>query len=209
MKRLGLQPARLLAYALVAVTAFGGGASAACAQATQETVVKLDPAKTKVQFTLGATAHTVHGTFKLKGGQIRFDPATGKAAGDIAVDARSGDTDSSGRDKKMRDEVLLSEKYGDIVFVPNRVQGAISPQGSSQVQVTGKMRLLGQEHDMTLAFTVHSSAGNLIEISTRFTVPYVEWGLKNPSSFLLRVEKSVDVEVYATGEMISPASAQH
>lgn len=190
--------------------AFGAAFFAAVNSASaQETIVKLDPAKTKVQFTLGATAHTVHGTFKLKGGQIRFDPATGKAAGDISVDARSGDTDSSGRDKKMRDEVLLSEKYGDIVFVPNRVQGTISPQGSSQVQVTGKMRLQGQEHDMTLAFTVQPSAGNLIEVSTRFTVPYVEWGLKDPGNFLLRVDKSVDVEVHATGEMISPAPAQH
>jgi len=61
----------------------------------QEAVVTLDPAATKIDFTLGATLHTVHGTFKLKSGEIRFDPATGKASGAVIVDATSGYTDNS------------------------------------------------------------------------------------------------------------------
>lgn len=185
--------------------AFAGLAGAAFAQ---ETVVNLDPAKTKVEFTLGATAHTVHGTFKLKSGQIRFDAATGKAGGEIVVDARSGDTDNGGRDKKMHGEVLESEKYGEIVFLPSRVQGVIALQGTSQAQVTGTMRLLGRDHQTTLAFTVQASTGNQLDVSTHFSVPYVQWGLKNPSNFLLHVDKSVDVEVHATGEVHSPSSGR-
>jgi polyisoprenoid-binding protein YceI len=182
---------------------------AASAARAQETLVRLDPAKTRVQFTLGATAHTVHGTFKLKTGQIRFDPATGNAAGEIVVDARSGDTENPRRDRKMHQEVLLSEKYGEIVFAPSHVQGAIATQSVSQVQVTGTMRLLGRDHEITLTFAVQPSTGNLFELNTRFSIPYLEWGLKNPSNFLLRVDKSVEVEVHATVEIIPAASSAH
>ena len=58
--------------------------------AAQEMVLDLDPAKSQVNFTLPDVVHTVHGTFKLKGGAISFDPATGKATGEVIVDVTSG-----------------------------------------------------------------------------------------------------------------------
>ena len=51
----------------------------ACAAALgQEVVLNPDPTHTTVRFTLPATLHTVHGSFKLAHGAVRFDPATGK-----------------------------------------------------------------------------------------------------------------------------------
>src|SRR5215472_5806298 len=61
--------------------------------------LKLDPAQTRVSITLDATLHTVHGIFKLKAGELDFDPKSGKARGSIVVDATSGNTDNSSRDK--------------------------------------------------------------------------------------------------------------
>lgn len=174
----------------------------------QETVVNLDPARTKITFTLGATMHTVEGTFKLKTAQIRFDPANGKASGTIVVDAMSGDSDNKGRDKKMHAAILESDKYREIVFTPNHVQGALAPEGNSQMQVAGVFRLHGQDHDMTLTMNVHISAGNELQATAHFSVPYSQWGLKNPSTWLLHVNDSVDVNVHATGQL-STESAQH
>lgn len=191
----------------LAVVAFTSAFVLAPAVGAQETVVNLDPARTKVEFTLGATAHTVHGEFKLRSGQIRFDKTTGKASGSIAVDATTGDSGSNGRDKKMHREVLESEKYPEIVFAPEQVQGAISPHGSSQVQVSGTLRLHGQDHPMTLSFSVQSDSGNQLQASTHFEVPYEKWGLRNPSSFFLRVNDSVDIDIHAVGEL-SPGAAR-
>jgi polyisoprenoid-binding protein YceI len=70
--------------------------------------VNLDPAQMKIDFTLGDALHTVRGAYKLKRGQIRFDPITGKANGAVIVDATSGESGNKSRDKKMHKEDLES-----------------------------------------------------------------------------------------------------
>src|SRR5580700_7171236 len=101
----------------------------------QESVFILDPSKSTVEFTLGASLHTVHGAFKLKNGNIHFDSAKGTASGAIVVDALSGESGNEGRDKKMHQEILETPKFSEIVFAPSRIQGTIAPQGTSQVAV--------------------------------------------------------------------------
>jgi polyisoprenoid-binding protein YceI len=169
----------------------------------QESVVTLDPAQTTIEFTLGASLHTVHGTFKLRSGSIRFDPASGKASGAVVVAATSGDSGSDGRDKKMHEEVLESQKFNEIIFTPSEVHGSIASQGTSQVSVVGVMRLRGQDHPLTLNFSVQPGASCRIQATTKFSVPYVKWGLKNPSTFLLKVNDAVDIDINATGQLTS------
>src|ERR1700704_5708041 len=101
----------------------------------QEVAAQLDPAQTKIEFKLGSTLHTVEGTFKLKSGAIRFDPATGKMSGSIVVDATSGESGNGGRDRKMHREILESGKYPEIIFTPNEVKGTFDPKGPSRVEV--------------------------------------------------------------------------
>jgi len=45
-----------------------------------EIVLTLDPAQSKVHWTVDSTLHTVHGTFALKSGTMHFDPETGKSS---------------------------------------------------------------------------------------------------------------------------------
>jgi hypothetical protein len=53
---------------------------------------------------------------------------------------------------------------------------------------------------MTLKTTVHV-AGDLITATTHFAVPYVEWGMKNPSTLFLRVGDKVDIDLQAAGRI--------
>ncbi|MGA8144523.1 MAG: YceI family protein [Candidatus Acidiferrales bacterium] len=167
----------------------------------RESVFTLNPAQTSVEFTLGASFHTVHGTFKLKSGVIHFDTASGKASGAIVVDAVSGESGNDGRDKKMHQEILESPKFMEIVFVPTRIVGTIAPQGTSQVAVSGLLKLHGQDHEMSLNFAVLPGALGPTQATTRFSVPYVKWGLKNPSTFILRVSDTVDIDIRASGRL--------
>jgi polyisoprenoid-binding protein YceI len=181
----------------------------ACAHATraQAYVVNLDPAQTKVEFTLDTTLHTVHGTFQLKSGQIHFDVATSKASGTIVVDARSADTDNKSRDKKMHQEILESPKYAEIVFTPAQVRGSFDPQKASQVDVSGVMRIHGQDHDLTMTLAVQPGAGSRLQCDTQFTIPYVKWGMKDASTFLLHANDTVELEIHATGQIAADQPA--
>jgi polyisoprenoid-binding protein YceI len=166
-----------------------------------------DPAQSNVVFTLGDVLHTVHGTFKLKSGALTFDDQTGVAGGELVVDATSGDSGSTARDNKMKKEILETQKYPEIVFTPKQVKGAVAEDGKSQVELEGIMMLHGQPHPMTLAVPVDIN-GDTASADVRFTVPYVQWGLKNPSTFILRVSDKVDIVVHATGHISTNSASR-
>jgi polyisoprenoid-binding protein YceI len=157
------------------------------------------PAKTSVDFTLGDVLHTVHGSFNLNHGTVHFDPATNKISGEILVDAASGHSGSDGRDKKMLSEVLESARYPDIAFRPDRVEGRVATMGASVVQVHGMFAIHGAEHDITVPIRVEMGSG-WWTATLDFAVPYIKWGMRNPSTFLLRVDQSVEIKIQASGE---------
>jgi polyisoprenoid-binding protein YceI len=176
----------------------------ALAQAQQKTFT-LDPAQTKVNFTVDATLHTVHGDFRLKRGSIRFDSANGQAGGELVVDATSGESGNDGRDKKMHKEILESPKYSDIVFTPQHIRGTVAVEGKSQVEVEGVLTMHGKSLPVTLPLQVQLQGGAGTGEGS-FTVKYREWGLKNPSTFILRVSDKVEIHVHAVGRMAAAAS---
>ena len=107
----------------------------------QETVLQLDPAQTHIQFTLSDVLHTVHGSFRLKRGSIHYDFASGNASGEIVIDAQSADSGSGARDKRMHKNVLESEKFPEIAFLPDHVEGSLA-----KAKVHGTFRIHGQDH---------------------------------------------------------------
>jgi|SRR5581483_6119074 len=176
----------------------------AAASAEPRTFVA-DPAQSKVDFTLGDVLHTVHGRFTLKSGSMQFDDATGAASGELIVDATSGDSGSKARDNKMKKEILETQKFPEIIFTPQHVKGTVAAAGNSQVELDGVMMLHGKPHPMSLTVPVDISDGKA-SADVHFVVPYVDWGLKNPSTFILRVSTTVDIVVHAVGR-ISTTSA--
>jgi polyisoprenoid-binding protein YceI len=171
----------------------------------QESIVQLDPAQTKIEFSLEGNFHTVHGKFALKSSTIRFDSSTGKISGSIIVDATSGESGNNGRDKKMHREILESAKFPEIVFTPGQITGTVAAEGASKVEIAGQFHLHGQGHEVILPIDLKADGHNL-QLATHIDIPYVQWGLKNPSNFLLRVSDKVAIDIQATGHLQSGAS---
>jgi len=160
--------------------------------------VTLDPAQTEIRWKLGGL-HTTQGTFKLKSGELVFSPATGVAEGEILVDATTGESGNAARDKRMQDEVLESNRYPAIFFHPTGIKGSFKPGDSTQeLSGEGTFNIHGADHPMELPLKVQPETG-AVTVTTHFTVPYVEWGMKNPSRFFLRVSKQVEIDVTAKG----------
>lgn len=163
----------------------------------------LDPAQCKVHWALPGSLHTVHGTFTLTRGALNFDRASGKAGGEIVVNARSGQSGNDSRDTRMHQEILETVKYPEIVFHPALIEGKASESGSSDVQVRGTLSVHGGDHEITAL--VHAElSGETWKGTAKFDVPYVEWGIKNPSNFLLKASKVVSIEVEMAG-LVQPA----
>jgi len=170
-----------------------------------EIVLGIDPAQSNVHWTLGSTVHTVHGSFAFKKGTLRLDTSTGKARGEIIVDATSGNSGNDSRDKKMHKEVLESARYAEVIFRPDRVEGKITPQGTFAVQVHGLFVLHGSEHELTVPVQAEF-AGDHWTGRAKFNVPFIDWGLKNPGNFLLKVNHAVEIELELKGSLENPAA---
>jgi len=166
-------------------------------------VLELDPAQTHIAFTLAEVLRPVHGTFKLKSGTIRFDPATGDASGLVVVDLTSGESGNNSRDRKMHKEVLESQKYPEATFTPVRVGGRLEAQGESPLQLSGIFKLHGKEHELMLATTVLRD-GDRLTATTHLLIPYADWGLKNPSTLFVHVDNQVEIDVKAVGRLTLP-----
>src|SRR5580700_744383 len=173
----------------------------------QEMTLELAPANTKVEFTLSDVLHTVHGTFALKSGLIHFNFSSGSASGLIVVDVKSGQSGNSSRDRKMHEDILQSEQYPDATFTPTKMSGLFSLQGSSEIQVDGVFRIHGSDHPITLLIPLQIS-GSSANFKTQLVIPYVQWGMKNPSTFILRVSDKINLDIAASGHLVQdPQSA--
>jgi polyisoprenoid-binding protein YceI len=166
----------------------------------QAATIELDRSKTKITFILADVLHTVRGTFQLKQGRIEFDPAAKTISGQVIVDAASGNSGSGARDKRMNKNVLESQRYPEIRFTPARITGGISLTNSSPVIVTGAFEIHGEPHQVAIPMNVRID-GETVTARAEFVVPYVAWGMKDPSTFVLRVDKKVTVDVVAIGRI--------
>ena len=161
-------------------------------------VLHLDAGACQIGFTLDATLHKVEGLFKLQGGTITFDPATGEASGRVVITAASGETHNDKRDRKMHEKVLESSLFPEIVFVPERIEGTYLPAGDSEVRIRGAMEIHGARHEVVIAARIHQENGRLSG-TAGLTIPYVAWGMEDPSVFMFRVAKEVLVSLDLAG----------
>jgi polyisoprenoid-binding protein YceI len=183
-------------FGLLTVAAFARYAT------PQQLTVEFDPQQTNIEWTLGDVLHTVHGTFQMKQGRVTFDPGTQAVSGDIVIDMSSGASGSGARDRRMKKDVLETQRYPEARFVPTKIDGAIALKGPSTARVTGTLEIHGSKHEVTIPMRVDIS-GTEVKANGSFVIPYVAWGMKNPSTFILRVDQTVKVEVHAVGHLVA------
>ena len=171
----------------------------------QSRTFTVDPAHSSVAFTLSDVLHTVHGSFAVQTGEIGFDSSSGSMSGKIVVSAASGDSSSKSRDQRMTKDELEAKLFPSITFSPARFYGTVPASGFATVEVEGIFTLLGKEHLIRLPMKLDMRETTCTATGS-FSVPYVQWGLKDPSTFVLRVGKEVQVDLRLNGRIHSQSS---
>jgi len=160
-------------------------------------VLKFEPNTTEIDYSLNGWPHHTQGSFKLRRGVIYIDPTNGRIDGEIIVDAASGNSNESARDARMRSSILETSRFPDIIFRPMTADGSAKLAGDFKADVSGIMLLHGRSHMMSVVALIGRD-GDLVHIESEFEIPFVAWGLEDPSILMLRVDKEVHIKVIAT-----------
>ena len=183
---------------IATITGFAIVLSLGVAASAQQQTFTVNPGASNIGFALAGTGHEVHGIFHVTSGTIQFDHNAPKMSGTVLVSASSGNSGDKSRDKNMNQKVLQSDRFADITFQPQSYTGSLAPTGDSTIQVSGMFTLHGTPHEITVPMQIHIDGQNLTARGS-FIVPYVKWGLKDPSVFVLRVAKEVHIDLNLAG----------
>jgi hypothetical protein len=166
----------------------------------QHQTFAVNPDSSEVKMTLKTTHELVNGTFHIQSVSIEFNRSNPKMSGSVVVLAGSGKTGNDSRDKKMNKDILEVEQHATVSFEPKLYSGAIAPSWDSTIQVTGVFILPGTPHEITVPMLVHLDGANATA-KTHFVVPYVQWGLKNPSFLIWKADNDVAIDLFLTGRL--------
>ena len=166
----------------------------------QHQTFAVNPDASEIKMTLNTTHEVVNGTFYIQSGSIEFDRSNPKMSGTVVVLAGSGKTGNDSRDKKMNKDILKVDQYTTISFAPKSYTGTIAPRGDSTIQVSGVFTLLGNPHNLTIPMQIHMD-GSKATTRAQFVVPYVQWGLKNPSFMFWKAENEVAIDLNLVGQV--------
>jgi polyisoprenoid-binding protein YceI len=166
----------------------------------QQQAFVANPDASEVKMTLKTTREVVNGTFHIQSGSLAFDRSTAKMSGSVVVLASSGKTGNGIRDKKMIKDILEVEQHTAVSFEPKSYAGAIAPSGDSTIQATGIFTLLGTPHEITIPILVHLE-GRTATAKAHFVVPYIQWGLKDPSFLFWKADKDVAIDILLSGQL--------
>jgi polyisoprenoid-binding protein YceI len=165
----------------------------------QHQTFAVNPDESEIKITLNTTHEVVNGTFHIQSGSIDFERSNPKMSGSVAVVAGSGKTGNDSRDKKMNKDILKVDRYTTVAFAPKTYTGTIALSGDSTIQVSGVFTLLGNPHDLTIPMHIHMDRSKATA-KAQFVVPYVQWGLKNPSFMFWKAENEVAIDLNLIGQ---------
>lgn len=163
----------------------------------------LDPQRSEVRILLGAFLHTVAGSAPVAATSFRWDADDGSASGSAVVQAASLDTGIERRNRKMRELVLQAARHPEIRFEATGFELRQAGRDEMRFVLAGTLTLLGRAHPVELETHARRRPDDSWKARANLHVPYVEWGLEDPSMPLLAVDKHVTVEIKAVGSLSS------
>jgi polyisoprenoid-binding protein YceI len=166
----------------------------------QHQTFAVNPDTSEVKMKLNTTHEVVDGTFHIQSGSINFDRTASRISGIVIVAAGSGKTGNESRDKKMNKDILRVDQFATVSFAPKAYNGTIAASGDSTIQVSGVFTLLGTAHDLTIPMQIHID-GSQATARAKFVVPYVQWGLKNPSFLIWKADNDVAIDLNLVGQV--------
>jgi len=169
---------------------------------SQATAFRIEPAGAEAGFDLKATAHTVHGVTTQVKGDVRVEPLPDgalKLSGRIEIGTASMRTGNERRDATMHDKSLLVATYPAIVFEPDRFtpKDPAKTDGAIAGELSGRLTIRGQSKAHSIAATL-TPRGERIEAAGEFDVAWADFGIPDPSFFVVRIEKVAHARFRAT-----------
>ncbi len=169
-------------------------------------IFHINPARSSAGFSIPASGEqangkpnpTVNGTLQVQKSTVRFIENTGAMSGQVVLGSASENSGSHKRDVAIRTEVLESPQYGTITFTPTKYEGTVNRTGDSEIQVSGTVTLLGQEHPVKMPVKVQSN-GFECTATGQLVVPSAQWGIRDMSVAGLNGAKEVDVTLKLVG----------
>jgi polyisoprenoid-binding protein YceI len=160
---------------------------------------RIDTGASTAGFSLGATLHTVIGVGGKMSGELTLEPSGSdrwKLGGEVQVEAGSLDTGNIKRDFKMHNSTLEVTRYPLFRFLPAIATGALPEAlrgdgGPFPLTLTGRLEIRGVAREISLTATV-SFRGSRVVVEGSFPVSFLDWGVPDPSVFVLRVDKVVE-----------------
>lgn len=159
---------------------------------------RFDAARSVLRWELPATLHTVRGVAPRFEGSVEADPIPEgghSVRARIVVDAASLNTGNRRRDRTMREKVLETDRYPEIVFELTSFTGdfsAFRPGQHLTVQIAGALTVHGSRQPVLLPVDVYVMNDHVMVTGT-FPVHWKNHGLADPSSALVKVKEPLHV----------------
>jgi hypothetical protein len=204
--RTATSPGAVGALTLAAIVLMGSGSASLAKPGTLR--ITLTAEKTQLTFELGAVFHTVHGKGLIDDAVLTYSADTGELIGSIGLAAAGVTTENQRRDHKMHQQVLKSAEHPRIALILRRADGDLNTTTGGALQIEADLELLGEPHPLSfpVEITILDPESGSFRASGAFSVPYVAWGLEDPSSVFLRVDQEVQV-TFSTGGILGPETS--
>src|SRR5690349_4686097 len=170
---------------------------------------RIDAGGSELTWELPATLHTVHGRAPELSGTI---DAAAEARGEWSIQARvtvkaaAMVTGSEKRDRNMREKVLETGRFPEIVFEARRIRAdlvRLKPGERFTAEVEGDLTVHGKAAPVRVPVDVSVSADS-VTLQGFFALSWKQYGLNDPSFGIVAVHDPLKVQFRLRAVPVSP-----